>query len=56
MSTWTHVDGEKDHAPDPTYNGNGLPAFWTCHKCRVELRLDGQKVPITIVIPKKVPA
>jgi hypothetical protein len=31
MTRWTHADGTADHAPDPHYNGNGLPAFWTCH-------------------------
>lgn len=52
--SWTHADGVEDHEIDPHYNGNGLPAFWTCHvslgkgqRCDRELRLDGGKVPIT---------
>jgi hypothetical protein len=58
VSRWTHADGTTDHEPDPHYNGNGLPAFWTCHvkagkaTCDRELRLDGAKVPITTPIVK----
>jgi hypothetical protein len=52
MSRWTHADGSTGHEVDPHYNGNGLPAFWTCHvkDCSRELRLDGAKVPITASI------
>lgn len=59
VSRWTHADGSTAHEPDPHYNGNGLPAFWTCHvslgkgeRCDGELRLDGAKVPLTTPIVK----
>jgi hypothetical protein len=59
MTRWTHADGTADHAPDPHYNGNGLPAFWTCHvalgkgvRCDGALRLDGAKVPITAPVKR----
>lgn len=61
MSRWTHADGTDDHEVDPHYNGNGLPAFWTCHAkvnkatCERELRLDGGKVPMTVPVKKVAP-
>jgi hypothetical protein len=50
VSRWTHADGTAEHEPDPHYNGNGLPAFWTCHvkDCGRKLRLDGFAPPITV--------
>lgn len=55
MSDWTHADGTTEHEVDPHYNGNGLPAFWTCHVkgCERELRFDGAKVPITAPVKNK---
>ena len=46
---WSHKSGEKDHPPDPRYNGNGLPAFWTCNakNCGDKLLLNGLAPPIT---------
>lgn len=51
MNRWTHVI-EADHEPDPHYNGNGLPHYWTCHKCVGELRLDGAKPPVTAPVKR----
>jgi hypothetical protein len=51
---WSHKELHKvkdllyDHEPDPHYNGNGKPSWWTCHKCGGSLLLDGKAVPITV--------
>lgn len=56
VSRWTHVDGTDDHEVDPTYNGNNIPAYWSCHAkdCNREVLLDGGKVPITSPVKPKV--
>lgn len=51
---WAHKEPPaEDHPVDPHYNGNGLPAFWTCHakvgkeRCDGALLMDGKAPPIT---------
>ena len=58
MTAWEHRDGRYDHAPQPHYNSNGKPAWWTCDfqtgkgrwdKCDEPLLLDGKRPPIATV-------
>lgn len=55
---WTHVDRSarnrkgRFHVVDPHYNGNGIPAYWSCHVCGLEILLNKQKVPIATPVKK----
>ena len=55
MTRWTHKGGEQPHPVDPTYNGNGVPSWWTCHKCGDVVLLDGKSVPIVTPVKKVAP-
>lgn len=54
MTGWSHAEGDEDHEPDPHYNGNGVPEYWTCHvkNCGRKLLIDGGKVPMTTPVKK----
>lgn len=56
MAGWSHKE-EPDipHPVDPHYNGNGLPAFWTCHTCKGIIRLYDAAPPITEPVKAKMP-
>lgn len=50
MADWAHKEEPAEpHDPDPHYNGNGLPTFWTCHVkgCGGTLLMGGKAPPIT---------